>query len=274
MTTHGARMLIKVVAVQAQMGRRLTIDEKIHLFKQRPDFVCLPEYWLIDETVVSFEQAAKRKADHLEYLMRLSDDLRTCVIGGTVVESEEGRLHNACYVINRGVIIGRYLKRYPVPGEQERGISPGKGNLVLTVDGVRIGLMICGDVFFPHMYEELGGENTDIIFIPTTSPYRPADSVSEKRQRDVLYFLDGARISGSYVVKVCGVGTLFGKPLHGRSLVAAPWEILNRVPFTAEANVRLLTETLDIDENREFRHKLALINAPSREIAMATSRRA
>ncbi len=249
-------MLVKVVAVQSRMGQKLSLAEKIHIFKERPDFVCLPEYSLMDESVSDYHRAALLYRAHLDYLIQLSDELHTCLIAGTVVEPEENRLYNSCYVVNRGLVLGRYRKRYPVAGEQKRGISPGDRNLVVEVNGVRIGVMVCGDVFFPHLYGELGEEEVDVIFVPTTSAYRPDDTISRKKDRDNTYFQSGAGAAGAYVVKVCSVGRIFDTELHGRSLMAAPWGMLRRVDFAAESNPRILAEILDIAELREFRRKL------------------
>ncbi len=251
-------MLIKVVALQTRVGQKLSLEEKIYLFKQRPDFVCLPEYALIDESIPDYHRAALYRREQLDYLSHLSDELSTCLIAGTVVDAVDDRLYNACYVINRGFTIGRYFKRFPVEREQLRGISPGKQNLVLEVDGLRFGVMICGDVFYPELYSQLGQASVDMIFVPTTSLYRPDDSLSMKHRRDNDYFMAGARCSGAYVVKVCGVGRIFNRPLQGRSLIAAPWGVLERVEGGDEQQERCLVATLDVDELREFRGKYRL----------------
>ncbi|MBK7140704.1 MAG: carbon-nitrogen hydrolase family protein [bacterium] len=249
-------MLVKVVAVQAMMGGRITLEEKIHIFKQRPDFVCLPEYYLIDPTVTDYQRAALRQNEYLDYLCRLSDELHTCIVGGSIVEAAEGKLFNTSFVIDHGSILGKYRKRFPVPGELAKGISPGSDNLVVTLDGVRFAMMICGDVFYPHLYDELREAGADIIFVPTTSLYRPDDSLSQKKNRDQKYFLAGASQACAYVVKVCGVGEIFGRPLQGRSLIAAPWGILQQTTMYEESQSRILTTTLDINEVREFGQKL------------------
>jgi len=258
-------MLVKVIAVQARMGQELPLEQKIHIFKHRPDFVCLPEYWRLDSESGDYHRAALSFADHLNYLARLSDELSTCLIGGTVVEPSHDRLLNTCIVFDRGREIGRYRKRRPVPGEASRGISAGDRTLVFDLDGVRAAIMVCGDVFYPELYDELAREGVDLIFIPTTSPLRVSDTISMKQERDRRYFTAGALQVGAYVCKVCGVGAIFGKPLQGRSLITAPWGMIARVDYRREAEEQLLAAVLDIGEVREFRRKLRLI-APEQDI--------
>ncbi len=248
-------MLTKIVCVQAVMGHRLGLEEKLHILRQRPDFVCLSEYCLLDESVGDYHQAADQYTEYLTYFKKLSSELSACLVAGTLVEREDDRLYNTSYVIDRGAIIGTYRKRYPVPGELNKGISAGSRPLCLTVDDIKIGVLICGDVFYPELYDDMGQAGIDIVFVPTTSLYRPDDSLSQKRYRDRKYFIDGAERTGGYVVKVCGVGQVFGKPLQGRSLVTAPWGILAQVSLFEETDPRILTVTLDIAEVREFRRK-------------------
>jgi len=248
-------MLIKVVAFQGEIGKQLTLEEKIYIFKQRPDFVCLPEYYLLDHTVRDYHRAALNRNEYLQYYTSLSYELSTCLISGTCVEASGERLYNTSYVINRGNIIGRYRKKYPVPREQERGITPGGDIMIINVEGVRLGLMICGDVFYRHLYRDMHRHQADIIFIPTTSPLKPDDSLSKKRYRDKLYFVDGSEMAGAFVIKVCGVGRVLNQPLQGRSLIAAPWGILDQTDIIGEHEKRFLTATLDITEVRDFRRK-------------------
>ena len=129
-------------------------------------------------------------------------------------------------MIDRGTVIGRYRKRNPVPGEIAKGIFPGKEPLVLEIDDVRVGVLICGDVFDQSLYRDMYERRVDVIFIPTTSAYRPADSLTRKAYRDEIYFRQGAELAGAYVVKTCGVGRIFKHPLQGRSLIAAPWGLI------------------------------------------------
>lgn len=257
-------MLVKVVAVQARMGQQLTLDEKIHIFKQQPDFVCLPEYYMLDKAAVDYARAALRIHDYLDYLQQLSSEFGCCLIAGTVVEPVGEKFYNTAHVFDRGLLIGKYRKQHPVPREIERGISPGDRHFVFDHEDARIGILICGDVFYPDRFAELGYHDCDLIFVPTTSPFRPDDTPADKSGRDDKYFIAGARSSGAFVIKTCGVGEIFGRPLQGRSLVAAPWGIEQRVDISAEQDKRLLSVTLDLHDLRDFRRKMQKSDSTAR----------
>ncbi len=248
-------MLIKVVAVQSRMGSRLTLEEKLHIFRQKPDFVCLPEYCLMDESQADFARAALNIKENLDYLRDLSLELDTCLIAGSVAEADGEALYNSSYIFSRGNMVGRYRKLSPVQGEINKGILPGDKIFTANVEDLRIAVLICADALNPSLFESLHDRDIDIIFIPTTSPYRPAERKAEKHRRDKTIYQQGSRKAGSYIVKVCGVGTLFGKPLQGRSLIASPWDVLKRIPEYAEQESALLTALLDVKELRDFRMK-------------------
>lgn len=248
-------MLIKVVAVQSQLGQKLTLEERLFIFKQRPDFICLPEYCLIDKTMPDYVRTALMVKENLEYLRYLSEAFSTCLVGGSVVEAQGDDLFNCAYLFNHGEKIGRYRKLNPVAGEIEKGITPGDKIFTATVDNVRISILICADALNLELFKLIARKNVDIVFIPTTSPHRPGELKMEKFRRDNEIFVRAAQASSSYIVKVCGVGSLFGKPLQGRSLIASPWGILSRVEPHAELSSCILTSIVDIDELRDFRER-------------------
>jgi len=248
-------MLVKVVAVQSKLGAELTLEERLLVFRQRPDFVCLPEYFFVGRKMRDFGQSAMEIKKNLRYLEALSDALSTCLIGGSVVEAEGDAFYNSSYVYNRGERMGRYRKLNPVAGELDRGILPGDKALTLEIDGIKIGLLICADALNPDIFGIMREKEVDIIFIPTTSPFRPGEGSLAKQKRDFEIYLTGARRAGAYVVKTCAVGELFGKPLQGRSLMVSPWEIIRRVDIRAESTACVLSAVLDIEELRDFRQK-------------------
>ena len=262
-------MLVKIVAVQTQPGRQLTLEEKLHIFRHRPDFVCLPEFFGMAESTTDFRRAALAMNEQLEQLAQLSDELDTTLIGGSLIEAGETGLYNMSPIFHKGRLIHQYRKVNPVPGELARGLIPGQELSVVEIGGLRVGQLLCGDVFYEQNFHKLAELEPDLIFIPTSSPFRPADSLTQKKERDRKFFQAGSTLTGAYVIKVCGVGTLMGKPLQGRSLICAPWELLLKVNAVSEGVSRILSITLDIDELREFRQRMKKV-IPSQSSAITS----
>jgi len=182
--------------------------------------------------------------------------LSTTVIGGSMVMPTEGGLANTTMVFSRGRLHGSYQKMNLYGKESARGVVPGKKVVAFDIAGTRIGVLICADVLDPNSFRELRKLQVDIIFVPTTSPYRPEDTPYDKQLRDNEIFVRGAQLANAYVVKAGGVGTLFGHRLQGRSGVFAPWGILAKVKIEDENCRRVLFAQLDLDEIREFKQKM------------------
>ncbi len=241
-------MNIKVALYQKNSNGVFDLKKIEKAVGRRFDFVCLPEYCLIPLDAQSQLDTARDLKKNLETLAELSVRLDTVLIGGSLVEGENGKYYNACSIVDRGRMAGKYRKVNLYRREAGKGISTGNRYEVFEIGGVRVGLLICADVLFPESYRRLAELNPDIIFVPTTSPYRAEDSVESKEKRDRDYFLAGAKTASAYVAKCCAVGSLLGGRLQGRSLIAAPWGILKRVPFEDEDREQVLTAELDLAE--------------------------
>lgn len=249
-------MIISVAALQYPLGGPITLEDQLHLFRRKPDFLCLPEYFPVRPSDQSHHDVSTRVAPLQRALAKLSRDLACTVIGGTMPHPVDGGYANRSTVYHHGKIVGDYEKVNPLGREEERGIIPGKEYRVFDVGGVRIGILICADVLNPASFLDMRELGAEVIFAPTISPYRENDTVFDKLRRDTDIFVAGAQTARAYVVKTCGVGTIFGSPLQGRSGVFAPWGVLSRVPPDAEDQKMILTEYLDIDEIREFKSQM------------------
>lgn len=250
-------MLRKVVIVQCQVGRQLTRDENLLIFKQRPDFVILPEYFSVNPDNRDTVRNAAAAHQYLQYCRTLSDRLDTVLIAGTAITLEDERFYNTCHVYNRGHLLGVHHKCNPTKKERRYGISPGAKLDLFQLNDVRFSVLICADVLDAGNFSALRRMEPDIIFVPLTSPLRPHETVPNKFARDHSIFVLGARAAGSYIVKCCAIGRIWGGRLQGRSLIASPWGILTRIMPDEEDRPRILSFILDIAELREFRAKQA-----------------
>ncbi len=249
-------MIVSVAALQYPLGGPITLEDQLHLFRRKPDFLCLPEYFAVRPGDESHRDVVPRIEPLLAELGKLSRDLACTVIGGTMPHPVEGGYANQSTVFHKGEIVGSYQKVNPLGREEDRGIIPGTQYRVFDVGGVRIGVLICADVLNSSSFVQMRELGAEIIFVPTVSPYRENDTVMAKFKRDEDIFVAGAQTACAYIVKTCGVGTIFGHPLQGRSGIFAPWGVLARVPPDSEQRKRILSEYIDIDEIREFKSQM------------------
>lgn len=248
-------MLVNIALVQHTVGDSVGIDLRLHLFRQRADFICFPEYWGADSSISDPRELRLASRGQLAAMSRLSADLHNTVIGGTVVVQSSAGLLNTAPIFAHGRSLGEYSKLHPTPSELKCGIVPGPGPCTWTHQRVTLGVAICADCLHRETFDQYAERGIDILFVPNASPYREGESADAKFQRDDEIFVAGAKRMGAYVIKVCGVGNVFGHPLQGRSLIAAPWGVLNRVPPSEENRSQVLAATLSTDELHEYRRR-------------------
>jgi predicted amidohydrolase len=252
-------MIIKIAALQYPLGQDITLEDKLFLFRRQPDFICLPEYYFVKPNDTNLAEAADRAEENVAAIEKLSIDLGATVVGGSMPVRVKGSFANISMVYSRGQKIGSCQKVNLFGREFERGVVPGKNVSSLEVGGVTFGVLICADVLKPETFKQLKIQKAEVIFTPMTSPYRPDDTLFEKQLRDNTIFVRGAQLADAFIVKVGGVGTIFGNRLQGRSGVFAPWGILARTAVEDEQRKRILSWQLDLDEIREFKEKMVNI---------------
>ena len=103
------------------------------------------------------------------------------VVGGPWRDGEA--LHNALYVLDGGRIIARRAK-HELPNygvfDDKRTFVPGPAPGPVAFRGVRLGLMICEDWWFPHVSETLAESGAEMLIAINGSPFevnKPYDRV-------------------------------------------------------------------------------------------------
>lgn len=161
------------------------------------------------------------------------------VAGPTVVvgypELGKGGLrHNAVAVIRDGRIIAGYRKHtlpnYTVFDEQ-RYFAPGTEPCVFDVAGVRVGVVICEDIWFPEPARRSRDKGAELIVVPNGSPYHT-------RQQSLRREVVTARAveTGCPVVYVNRVGGQDELVFDGASFVVdAGGKVAQQLPAWQEA---------------------------------------
>jgi deaminated glutathione amidase len=193
--------------------------------------LCLPEYFsgvtLKDGLL---HPAAFDEARHpvLQAFVELARERKAWLLLGSLgVLAGDGRIFNRSYLLDpKGAVAARYDKIHMFDVELTAGaplresatIAPGDRGVVADTGFCRLGLSICYDLRFPHLYRRLAQAGTDVLAVPAAFTRVTGEAH--------WHVLNRARAieNGCYVVAPCQYGTLpGGAECFGHSLIIDPW---------------------------------------------------
>jgi predicted amidohydrolase len=195
------------------------------------ELLALPEYCGGLRTQGSaFQPPAASEASH-PVLSGLRDFAKSrgvwMVVGSIAVETAAKKLANRSYVINDyGEIVTRYDKIHMFDIQlsatehylESDTIEPGSEAAVVDTPFGRLGLSICYDLRFPHLYRQLAQAGAEILLIPA--------AFTKKTGQAHWHILNRARAieTGAFVVAPCAIGAVDGGgESYGHSLLINPW---------------------------------------------------
>ena len=133
------------------------------------DFVFLPELWTVGWDCPSFPDSAEplNESKAVKMLKEIAKDRHVNILGGSFVRKSEDKLFNSCPVINRnGEVICIYDKNhlYSYNGDTENQyITAGEDPVLVTIEGIKLGISICYDIRFPEIYRAYRKAGADIL---------------------------------------------------------------------------------------------------------------
>ncbi|RLA78329.1 MAG: acyltransferase [Deltaproteobacteria bacterium] len=146
------------------------------------------------------------------------------------------KFHNSAAVISRdGELLGVYRKVHvpQLPLWEERSyFTPGEDFPVFDIDGVKIGVQICWDNFFPEGARILALKGAELLFAPTAAAF-----MSQQRWLKVL--AGHALCNGLFVLRVNRVGSEAHQDFYGMSFCLSPEGELLTEPAGLEEGVLL-----------------------------------
>lgn len=139
------------------------------------DLVVFPEFALSGSPGEAITDLGTVDWGRLECeLARLGEHAKQCGIHVAVgsVSRVESEFRNSVYVIDpSGSVFDRYDKRILSFTESARWFTPGRAPVVLSVQGIRIGIAICIEVRFPELFAAYDALNVDAVMIATNSAF-------------------------------------------------------------------------------------------------------
>ncbi len=133
------------------------------------DILVLPELF-----ATGYAFTSKREVDKLaeksdgatfQFLSSVSKKTGAAVVAG-FVEKEENNIYNSAMLVKNGSLIGVYRKLHLFYKENS-WFTPGNLPLkVYTINGCKIGMMICFDWIFPELSRSLSLQGCDVLAHP------------------------------------------------------------------------------------------------------------
>jgi len=185
---------------------------------------CLPELfstpWFPREASAAHDLAEAVDGHLLAEIASLATRLGVAIVCPFFERSGPGVYHNAAVLVDaQGKLAGHYRKVH-VPQiplwEERQHFAPGDlGFPVSSVDGVRVGVQLGWDNFFPEGFRALALAGAQIIFLPTAAAFA-------SQERWLAMAVSHAVANGVYVVRVNRVGSDHGLDFYGQSFVVRP----------------------------------------------------
>ena len=144
--------------------------------EQGADLVVFPELQLIGyppEDLVLKPALVERAGEELLRLMRASADGGPAMLVGTVI-ANQGALFNCVALLDGGEIAAvRQKRELPNYGtfDEKRLFAPGPLPEPIEFRGVKIGVPICEDVWYPFVCAHLKAQGAQLLISPNGSPY-------------------------------------------------------------------------------------------------------
>ncbi len=199
--------------------------------KEGAQLVCLPEYFAYlasnDELVLANAFTEDQHPALLHYQSLASELGLWILLGSLAIKLSSDKVNNRSYLIDsNGSIVARYDKLHLFDVKLKQGesycesatVSPGNDAVLATTPWGMLGLSVCYDLRFPHLYRTLAQAGAEFLSIPA--------AFTRTTGKAHWHVLQRARAieTGSYVFAPCQGGDHeSGWKTYGHSLIIDPW---------------------------------------------------
>jgi predicted amidohydrolase len=217
------------------------------------DLICLPEYFACykaAETEVVVGPHAEPAHPALTHFRALAEELGAwLLLGSLAITAGPGKIFNRSYLIApEGTIAARYDKVHLfdvdlADGESYREsalIEPGAQATLAATPWATLGLSVCYDLRFAHLYRSLAQAGAEVLTVPAAFT-----KTSGQAHWHVLLRARAIE-TGCYVLAPCQCGDHGGGfESYGHSLIVDPW---GRVLAEAGEEPGYITAKIDLAE--------------------------
>ena len=254
-----------VCQIQTELDRVRTMGKAQNMVRVAAEngaqVVCLPEMFNCPYSGKYFKKfAAEGHEDSVREMASWARENQIVLIGGSVPETEEGRLYNTCFVFNeKGEQIARHRKVHlfdvDIPGmrfQESNTFTPGKDITVFDTKYGRFGVAVCFDVRFPELFRAMAKRGARMIFLPAqfngkTGPAHWELSLRMRAVDNEVFF------AGAAAARHVG----FSYECWGHSMFVDPF---GRVIAACEEKEQILYADIDLGQTDVIRAQLPTFN--------------
>jgi N-carbamoylputrescine amidase len=252
--------MVKVAAIQVSASPDLERNVRkaaqyLEIASQRgASIACFPELfaqpWIAkDDDRTSRAHAQPADGPLVTEVAALARQFRIAVVCPFFERATDGVYHNSATVVDsRGTVVGLYRKIHlpDIPNWREKAhFCPGdKGFSVQQIDGVRVGVQIGWDNFFPEGFRCLALAGAQVVFVPTAAAFA-------SQERWLAMAVSHAVANGLFVIRVNRVGSEAGLDFYGGSFAVRPdGELCTHPLGVAEGALVVDCELSDVERAR------------------------
>lgn len=142
------------------------------------DLIVFPELTLtgyMPEDLLLRTDFVQSAQDAIDLLVTKSASMASAILVGAPCRDRTS-LYNAAYLIDKGHILSITHKvELPNYGvfDERRYFTPGKRPDTVMFRGTRLGIMICEDMWLPHVTTHLATQSPDLLVVINGSPFEP-----------------------------------------------------------------------------------------------------
>lgn len=260
--------MINVLLIQNPVKERINetlkqIEEMLLKYENQDiDFIVFPEMFMCPYQIESFSDYAQNDVSMVtEWLKIIARKFSSYVIGGSVPEKNENKIYNTSYIFDRdGTLINKYRKNHLFSVKYPDGsifresdiLSSGEDIGVFNTEFGKMGVMICFDVRFPTMAENIRKKAAKIIFIPAafnkfTGPLHWEVTFRSRAIDNQLFVFGVSPSSDSY-------GSY---ETYGHTIAVDPW---GKVIYQFSENKDAQLISINLDDIEKARTAIPIVN--------------
>ena len=236
--------------------------------KKKADLITLPEcatFLNANKSKTMINASFEKNSFSLNTIKQTAKTLDVNILVGSLQTLEykmsKKKLFNRSFLINRkGDIICKYDKihmydvkisksqSYHESKTYESGDSAKIAKLKINGNYFNIGMTICYDLRFPHLFRDLALHGADLITVPSVFMHITG--------KDHWHNLLQARAieTGCYIIAPAQYGSYFKKrKSYGHSLIISPW---GKILEDAKTNKNIIISDIDKNEIKKARSKI------------------